>query len=123
MTFPSVFATTGLDLVGRTTKLEYHIETSGATHICQSVRRIPPIKQAEVKGLLEDMFKRDVIRQSNSPWAEPIILVKKNDGSTRFCVDYRRLNQVTHKDAYPLPVLILHLILLSDPSGLVQWIC
>ena len=60
-------------------------------------------QKAEVKDLLADMEKKDVIRPSNSPWASPIVLVRKRDGSHRFCVDYRKLNAVTRKDAYPLP--------------------
>ena len=49
------------------------------------------------------MLVQEVIRQSMSPWSSPIVLVAKQDGSTRFCIDYCKVNAVTKKDAYPLP--------------------
>jgi hypothetical protein len=49
------------------------------------------------------MMKHKLIRPSNSPWTSPVVLVKKKNGKLRFCVDYRKLNNVTKKDAYPLP--------------------
>ena len=47
----------------------------------------------------------NVIEPSNSPWASSIVLVKKPDGSERFCIDYRKLNELTVKDSFPMPVV------------------
>ncbi|KAL5965075.1 Transposon Ty3-I Gag-Pol polyprotein [Taenia solium] len=57
----------------------------------------------EVDRLVDEIIKNDVIRPSKSPWASPIAPVKKSDGSLRLCVDYRKLNAVTKKDAFSLP--------------------
>jgi hypothetical protein len=49
------------------------------------------------------MLSHGIISLSNGPWAFPVVLIRKKDGSIRFCVDYRCLNKTTHKDRYPLP--------------------
>ena len=56
-----------------------------------------------MKKLLNDMMRKDIVTPSQRPWASPVVLVRKKDGSTRFCVDHRKVNAVTRKDAYPLP--------------------
>ncbi|GFX11711.1 retrovirus-related Pol polyprotein from transposon 412 [Trichonephila clavipes] len=100
--FQSVFSRTSEDF--RRTKLTKHrINTGEHPPIKQHPQRIPFAKQEEVQKLIKDMKNNDVIEPSSSPWASPIVLVRKKDGSTRFCVDCRRLNDVTKKDSYPLP--------------------
>ncbi|KAL5506041.1 hypothetical protein EMCRGX_G007607 [Ephydatia muelleri] len=66
-------------------------------------RRLPFHQREEVKELLDGMLERQVIEPSQGSWSSPVVLVKKKDGSTRFCVDFRQLNTVTKKDAQPLP--------------------
>ena len=68
-------------------------------------RGIPVHRRDEVQKLLKDMLRDDIIEPSNSPWASPIVLVRKKDGSVRMCVDYRKLNAITRKDAFPLPCI------------------
>ena len=97
-----VLASSDADL-GRTNKLRHHIDTGSSPPVRQPVRRLSPHRRGEVKQLLSRMLDQGVIEPSSSPWASPVVLVQKKDGSIRFCVDYRKLNQVTQKDAYPLP--------------------
>ena len=102
LSYADVFAATPLDM-GHTDKLRHTIHTGDAHPVRQPTRRVPPHRREEVRDLLDDMLKRGVVEPSTSPWASPVVLVRKKDGSTRFCVDYRKLNEVTKKDAYPLP--------------------
>ena len=91
--------------LGRTNLTKHHIDTGDSQHIHQLPRHVSPARRQEVRQLLTEMLKNDIIQPSNSPWSSPIILVRKRDGSTRFCIDYRKVNSVTRKDAYPLPRL------------------
>ena len=115
ITYANVFAMSKMD-VGRTCKLKHSIFTGNATPIRQSARRIPVHRRDEVQKLLKDMLRDDIIEPSNSPWASPIVLVRKKDGSVRMCVDYRKLNAINRKDAFPLPRIDDTL----DPNGLVH---
>ena len=78
-------------------RADQHSETSD-TH--PQLNNGPP---EEERQLVEDMLAIGIIQESNSAWSRPTVLVKKKDGTTRFCIDYQRLNQVTKVDAYLLP--------------------
>ena len=83
--------------------MQHHIDTGDAKPIRQQARRVPLPRRETVHTLLNEMLAKGIISPSKSPWASPIVLVAKKDGSTRFCIDYRKVNLVTRKDAYPLP--------------------
>jgi hypothetical protein len=75
------------------------IDTGDARPIHQPPRRLPLVKQAEVNDMFEDMSK-GVIAESESAWSSPVVLVRKIDGSLRFCVYYISLNDVTKNTAF-----------------------
>lgn len=81
---------------------QHQIDTGSARPIKMHPRRVPLHLQQEVVDHIKQMLDNDIIRPSCSPWAAPVVPVRKKDGSLRFCVDYRKLNEVTVKDAYPL---------------------
>ena len=97
-----LFAMKNLDL-GRRDLVKHHIELKNYTPIKDRYRRIPPHQYEEVRKHLKEMLDIRAIRCSNSPWASPVVLVRKKDGSLRFCIDLRKLNAQTVKDAYSLP--------------------
>ena len=91
-----------LDL-GKTNLVKHKIELTDYTLIKDTYHRIPPHQYEEVRKHLKEMLDVGAIRRSNSPWASPVVLVRKKDGSLRFCIDLRKLNARTIKDAYSLP--------------------
>ena len=93
------------EVLGHTEVVQHQIPTGEAKPLKQRPRREPLGLRHQVQKELESMMEQGVIEPSQSAWASPIVLVKKKDGSLRFCVDYRRLNDVTVKDAYPLPLI------------------
>ena len=88
--------------LGRTEVIKHSIDTGNAMPVRQQPRRMST-KQKQVGKLVDDMLDDRVISTSKSPWSSPIVLVRKKDGSVRFCVDYRALNNCTKKCSYPLP--------------------
>ena len=89
--------------MGRTTLVQHAINTGNAKPIRQPPSRLPFQQRQAVRELVSDMLKHGVVEPSNGPWSSPIVLVKKKDGTTRFCVDFRKVNDLTKKDAHPLP--------------------
>ena len=89
---------------GETALVQLEIDTGDAAPRQQRPRRIPFALREEVSKQLKNLQESGVIQPSNSPWASPVFLVRKRDGTHRFCVDYRKVNSVTKKDKFPCPV-------------------
>lgn len=83
--------------------VQHHIDTGDHRPLSQPPHRVSAAENDTITGLLEEMLEQGIIRESNSPWASGVVLVKKHDGTPRFCVDYRRINNITTRDVYPLP--------------------
>ena len=88
---------------GETDLIEFDIETGDAPPRRCAPRRMPFAVREEVARQLKTMQDAHVIQPSASPWASPVVMVRKKDGSHRFCIDYRNLNAVTKQDTFPLP--------------------
>ncbi|CAF3827509.1 unnamed protein product [Rotaria sp. Silwood1] len=98
--YPQVF----IEKLGRTHLVKHVIELQPGTQSANTQPyRLPPSKKAIVDQQLEEMLQAGHITPSHSPWASPIVLSPKKDGTLRFCVDYRKLNANTIRTAYPMP--------------------
>ena len=115
--YANVFAVPDGQLVC-TDRIRHTIDTGDARPIRQVPRRLAPSQHEIAEKEINKMFDQGTMEPSDSPWAAPIILVAKKDGTTRFCLDYRKLNNVTRKDAYPLP----RIDEILDTLSRAQWI-
>lgn len=97
------FADVISDIPGKTELVEHRIETGDANPIRLPPYRIPQALRETLREEIREMLTQGIIQPSTSDWTAPIILVPKKDGSRRLCVDFRRLNQVTQADPYPIP--------------------
>ena len=100
--YEHLFALNDLEL-GKTSMVKHEIKLSNPVPFKDRYRCILPHEFDEVRNHLRDMLKVGTIRKSVSPWASPVVLVQKKDGSLRFCIDLRKLNSRTIKDTYSLP--------------------
>lgn len=91
--------------LGRTNLIEHRIDTGDAQPIRQRYYRVSPEKQRILSEQLDEMLALGVVEECESPWSSPVLLTPKKDGKLRFCLDSRKLNSVTRKDAYKLPYM------------------
>jgi len=88
--------------IGFCDAIKHDIKTGDAKPIKQAPRRPPLAARDEENKQLDEMLEAGIIEPPYSPWSSPVCMAKKKDGFFRFCIDYRRLNAVTEKDAYPV---------------------
>lgn len=77
----------------------------GAVPVNSRPYRYSPFHKTEIERQVEELLTAGLIEPSVSPFASPVLLVQKKDGSWRFCVDYRKLNELTVKNRFPMPVV------------------
>ena len=89
--------------MGKTNLVTHKIDTGVEPPIRCNPYRTSFRERREIKKKVDEFIKTDIVCPSNSPWAAPVVLIPKKDGEYRFCVDYRKINQITKKDVYPSP--------------------
>ena len=91
------------DEYGHTELVAHEIRTQDVPPIKCKLRPLAPPVEEKLREQMDHWLKQDVVETSTSPWSFALIAVPKKNGKTRFCVDYRRLNEITLKDSFPLP--------------------
>ena len=101
--YVDLFVPPGQEKTGLTEKVTHMIKLLKPGPVRCTLRRVAPGKRTIIEEAVNDMWKNNVIKPSHSSWSSPVVLAKKKDGSIRFCVDFRKLNDITEKDAFPIP--------------------
>ena len=89
--------------IGRTWIIPHRIDTGDNAPHFEQLRRHPTTQLPMIDEHVEHMLAHDVIEPAASPWSSNVVMVRKQDGSMRFCVDYRKVNELIKKDKFPLP--------------------
>ncbi|GBN83344.1 hypothetical protein AVEN_61735-1 [Araneus ventricosus] len=100
--FKDLFSTCDAD-VGCCNATQHRINTGDHPPIKQYPGLLPIAKKGESERIVKEIVVSGIMEESSGPWVLPIVFVRRKDGSTRFCVDYKKLNEITKKDSYPLP--------------------
>ena len=100
--------------LGKCSLLKHKIDTAEAQSVRQPMRRTPQAFEGEEEKYLKEQLAAGVIQPSSSPWSSPIVMVRKKTEDVRVCIDYRKMNKRTIKDAYPLPRIDMCLDCLSS---------
>ncbi|RVE43148.1 hypothetical protein evm_012227 [Chilo suppressalis] len=87
----------------RTGELSLRLHSNGILYY--RPYRLAPVEKEKLDEIVNDLLNRNIIRESNSVFASPVLLVKKKDGSDRMCIDYRALSKLIEKDRFPLPLI------------------
>lgn len=91
-----------MEPMGFTHLVQHSIEVENTDPVRSRPYRISHKEREVISNQIQEMLQNEIIRPSHSPWASPVVLVKKKDNKMRFCVDYRKLNSVTKKSTYPM---------------------
>ena len=97
------YPTVTTSLLGRTTLIQHKIPTDECQPIRQKPYRLPPAHKEAVTKELEEMDKVGIVKESESEWSSPMVIVMKKDGGICICVHFRKLNQLIKFDVYPMP--------------------
>ena len=94
---------TDISQLGRTNIIQHKIDTGIEKPVKQRFYRSNPIEEQFIEEEIQRLLQKGLVVKSFSPWASPVVVVGKKNGKQRLCVDYRKVNDLTKKDAYPIP--------------------
>ncbi|EFA12439.1 Retrovirus-related Pol polyprotein from transposon 297-like Protein [Tribolium castaneum] len=91
--------------IGKASSVEMKIQLTTEKPVCHRPRQFSEFERIKIREIVDELLANGIVRESQSPYASPVLLVKKKNGQLRLVVDYRALNKITVQDKYPLPLI------------------